>query len=281
MDESALPVEELESQLDKVPAAVAVTAEVAKNNPALVVGAALIGLAAGAVAGYFYAKKKLTSDYDKEFEREIENMREFYEARAKRRKEGEYATPESAAQALLAKDAAEALSSYQGEAPVDYQKPNNPADIVIKEEVEEVQEVEVRTNIFTATRLDNDFDYAEEVKHRDPETPYVISHEEFMQNENDYIQNTLTYYAGDDVLADDRETPVEDVEGTVGSTNLARFGHGSGDKNVVYIRNERLDLDFEVVYDENKYAEKVLGYIEHSDSRRHRHPRRFGPGDDE
>lgn len=252
---------------------------VAQNNPALLIGVALVSLTSGAVAGYLYAKKSLYKRFENEFEGELEGMRKFYEARARRNKEGEFATAESAAETLLAEKAAEALDSYQGKAPVDYTTPPEPEPEAVVVE-EKVVEKKVRNVFVERPRSNDSFDYDEEIQHRTSDKPYVISFEEFAENKPDYIQNTITWYEGDEVLADEREEPIPDVEGTIGTNNIDRFGHGSKDPKIVYIRNERLDLDFEVVRHEGSYAEVVLGFTPERELR-HSGSRRFRRGDDE
>lgn len=121
-------------------------------------------------------------------------------------------------------------------------------------------------NVFDMRNDTEVFDYEEEEKHRSEEEPYVISHDEFMANEKDYQQTQLTYYEGDDVLADDKDRTIDEEDEVVGSANLLKFGHGSKDVNIVYIRNDTLGLEFEVVRSDGKYAELVLGFIEHSES---------------
>jgi hypothetical protein len=78
-------------------------------------------------------------------------------------------------------------------------------------------------------------------------------------------------------LTDEVDTIVPDVDATVGVENMLRFGHGSGDPNVVYIRNPKLEADFEVTRSAGKYAKEVLGYDdgEHLQHSRGREPRKF------
>ena len=38
-----------------------------------------------------------------------------------------------------------------------------------------------------------------------------------------------------------------------------RFGHGSNDPNVVYIRNDRLKAEYEVLLNSGSYQEEILG----------------------
>lgn len=246
------------------------TVNVVKTNPVLLVGVALVSVAIGGVVGYKLAEKKLTTKYDKILDEQIESAKKFY---GRLHKEGEFATPESAAEKLIT-DAVDALESYKGGRNL------NRADIPPAEEVAVVVEEIVEKNIFVESKpIDADVDYEDLVDRRNPEKPYLITAAEFMENEPGYLQNTLTYYEGDDVLVDERDMPIEEVEGTVGVDNLSKFGLVSGEKHIVYIRNERLDLDFEVVRSEGKYSEQVLGFIEHSDKPRSRRRSRWG--DDE
>lgn len=88
--------------------------------------------------------------------------------------------------------------------------------------------------------------------------PYIITLDEFNENEGDYTQTTVTYYQGDNVLADDREQPISNANGVIGDSNL-QFGNGSEDPNVVLIRNDTLEVDFEVCLSPGTYSEEVLG----------------------
>lgn len=95
---------------------------------------------------------------------------------------------------------------------------------------------------------------------RDPENPYVISLAEFEDNEEGFFEEiNLTYYAEDGVLCTINDMQVEDVEGTVGSASLEKFGVGSKNDALVYVRNERLKVDFEITQVEGSYEEHVLG----------------------
>lgn len=117
-------------------------------------------------------------------------------------------------------------------------------------------EVEVSpgvTNIFT---VDRHWDYTEECKKRTPFTPYVIHQDEFMSNESELDQTSLNYYEADDIMTDDKDVIVFEYIKTVGEL---KFGHGSSDSNVFYVRNEKLMLEFEVLRNPGSYQEEVLG----------------------
>lgn len=78
--------------------------------------------------------------------------------------------------------------------------------------------------------------------------PFVIPQEQYAWSEegDNYAKITLKYYAKHHVLLDEEEEPIDDVEGYVGWRALNRFGDESGNPDVVYVRNRRLETDFEV-----------------------------------
>lgn len=95
---------------------------------------------------------------------------------------------------------------------------------------------------------------------RDKTKPYVISPAEFSESLVGWQQLSITYYAGDKVLADDAEQPIRDVLMTTGPISREGFGGISEDPSIRYIRNEKLELDFEIRWDDRSYAEAVLNY---------------------
>lgn len=121
----------------------------------------------------------------------------------------------------------------------------------------------------------NDYDPAEREGPKEEmfgSGPKIITPEEFtaevseyneMTNEYEvepYDKITLTYYEIDDVLVDDTDGRQEivDVEDTIGSEALTRFGEY--ESNVVYVRNEKLGADYEVIREHLSYTKDVLGY---------------------
>lgn len=88
---------------------------------------------------------------------------------------------------------------------------------------------------------------------KDPNVPYMITEEEFRVNEDDHTQTSLVYFIKDDILVDEDEQIVNDVEALVDSC-LDNFSVHSP-TTVVYVRNERLKLDIEVVLDTDDYID--------------------------
>lgn len=135
-----------------------------------------------------------------------------------------------------------------------------------KETVDEVEEVtnqepekpaEDEEKVDYKNRLQNlgYTDYSDMSKNDDEPissvTPYVISPDEFGCAEG-YDFCNLTYYA-DGVLADDDGDIIEDIEGTVGSASLRRFGEYEPD--VVHVRNDIRRVDYEICRDLDTYED--------------------------
>ena len=98
--------------------------------------------------------------------------------------------------------------------------------------------------------------------------PYVITIDEFAGEEDLYDKVTIYYYDEDDTIADENEEIVSDVESVVGGDSLLRFGEGSGDYDIVYVRNERIRIDYEVIRLHRNYQETVLGFVDEGPKRR-------------
>lgn len=83
--------------------------------------------------------------------------------------------------------------------------------------------------------------------------PYTIDPDEFGDHD-EYDTETLIYYA-DGVLAHFRGDVVEDVAGTIGTDALTKFGENENDPDTVYVRNDILQFDYEILRDESMFSE--------------------------
>lgn len=101
---------------------------------------------------------------------------------------------------------------------------------------------------------------AEVMPARHPDKPYIITVDQFMtETLHDDNKQSLVFFEGDGTLCDERESILTNVEELVGQANLHHFGLGSRDRNAVYVRNEKLKMDIEVVRDDRSFQEAVLG----------------------
>ncbi len=141
--------------------------------------------------------------------------------------------------------------------------PNDPKDIVmadeIEKEVEEMEEYEEETTFeedADGIMHGSDGSYVGPLmqNRRDAKAPYVINIDEFTNEKSEYDKVTLTYFDGDDVLIDtDDDSEIDDVEEIIGRSWKGAFGIGSDDEDIVYVRNEGLAIDYEVVRTWNRY----------------------------
>lgn len=90
------------------------------------------------------------------------------------------------------------------------------------------------------------------------ERPYVIKPEECGELPGYEVIN-LTYYA-DGKLADDMDELVEDVNNVVGLDSLKTFGMYEDDS--VFVRNDRLKCDYEIIRSLDEYAEVIGSHPE-------------------
>lgn len=81
--------------------------------------------------------------------------------------------------------------------------------------------------------------------------PYVISPDDFRCSPPGYNAQALDYFS-DGILADSWGMKM-DIEETIGEDSLNHFGEYTDD--IVYVRNERLEIDYEVTADLREYGE--------------------------
>lgn len=240
-----------------------------------------IGLAIGAGVGFavggLYISKRLRTEYEKIAEEEIAQMREHFHAKV-------IALEEKPALDGLVKDLGyvPVAGETEGGDRADQRPEVKPEPGAVNTTVETVSET---ANVFQQEqppeeelgegKEPNDgWDYQKEIAARSPDAPYVIHEDE--QHERGYNEATFTYYEGDDVLADASDKILDNREEIVGDC-IEKFGHGSSDPNVVYLRNEQLEVEIELCRSTGTYAEEVHGF-KHSDEVRR--VRRSSPDDE-
>lgn len=271
----------------------------AKNAPLVLVGgSSVISCVVGGLAAHLITKKVMTAKYETLIAEEIDEARLYF---SKLYKSGDYSDPIRVSEALHTKtsdrDKYEQMTEVYSrmedkpvrETPKPERKTSKPEEgedmeafenRLIREAKQEVDDVKERLGIFEEDEDEGEEEVitmnvfsenSSEADDRNPNKPFVLSQREFEEGEFDYTQSTLTYFEGDDVLTDDRDQPIHNKRPVVGDGNLL-FGEKSNDPNVVYIRNNHLEVDFEVCRSDGSFAEEVLGYTEPSNKQR---PRKF------
>ena len=182
------------------------------------------GAAIGSAVAWLYAKKY----YEQIANEEIESMKEWLARRVEEQDEAaEEETPEPATKSVSPSakpDLMEYASKVKDLSYFDYSRRNEKPEEPEKPDDEEV-------------------DILDE--------PYVIKPEIFGE-EDDYEEVSLTHYA-DGVLCDEQDNPIEDVDGLVGADYAEHFGEYEDDS--VFIRNDRLKIDFEILADQRNFSD--------------------------
>lgn len=238
-------------------------------------GVAMASAGIGFGAGYLVFKKKFQAIADAE----IESVRNSYRKAAVVKpelkdvvREFEVAVVEPEQHDIISREGyqsendgtdADAFRIAHGRVPTTYELIQMGNGIEAEDAVRNLSDHDdahlVEGNIFDNPQPDPDTLGEETIEEppRSANAPYVISTEEWYANETNYDQITLTYWADDDVLADDNERMVTQIDEVVGATNMHRFGFKSDNIDIVYVRNDRLKVDYEVTKDERNYAEVI------------------------
>lgn len=111
-----------------------------------------------------------------------------------------------------------------------------------------------RANAF-ATAGDT-WDLLKEQRARTESAPYVLHKDEFYAEEKGYAQHSLTYYAGDQMMVDENDEIVYDINRIIGEL---KWGHGSGDPLVFYVRNDKFRAEYEITHVDGLFSVEVMG----------------------
>lgn len=178
------------------------------------------GAAVGAVAGGLYVKKQA----QEEIRKETEAVRAYYKKKQ------------------------EALPKQESDAPAAEPEPEETAK----------QEPPPQRDGYSRYAAQYQSDEQERPRSGPRKTqPYVISPEQFDEDPEDYENICLTYFTCG-VLADDddREMSQGEIENAIGPDALTSFGQYEED--TVFVRNDELKAQYEIVRDHRSY-EQVVG----------------------
>ena len=85
---------------------------------------------------------------------------------------------------------------------------------------------------------------------------YEITRDEY--DESDFVGLTYAYFNEDDILLDEGDDVVDKPEELVGDM----LSHFDNRQEVMYVRNNALGIDFEIIRRFSSYAEDILGVTE-------------------
>jgi hypothetical protein len=219
-----------------------------KIVPALGIGVAL---------GYLIAVKHLREHFANVADEEIEDLREYYEKRLKEDVE--------AATGKAVQEYEEWLGKMEEKEPATLEEAvialvQVEEQIVVDEQpYDEVVNVASQKVNYNAMYSAPSPGARPTAKHAAPEGPYQISVEAFLSNEVEHTQDTMTWYSGDNVLADagDKIVAGDERDQVVPEGLLEKLVTVEGENNEIYFRNDRIGMDVEVIRVVGTYKEAV------------------------
>lgn len=192
--------------------------------------------AAGAAIGSAVTWKVVKTKYEKIAQEEIDSVKEAFTDRLANLQEqvDEYATLDEVEERI---DRAQKIdwSDYE-----DLEEEDNDEDDCNPED-----------NLNDYARLVDNYTNGKGGVDEMTKRPYVISPYDFGELDR-YSQVELTYYA-DGTLEDEDYNIVTDVDELIGSDSLFTFGEYEDD--AVFVRNDRLRADFQILKDYRTYEE--------------------------
>ena len=198
------------------------------------------GAAIGSALTYFYVKDK----YEKIVDEEIQSVKEEY------------------AKSYEAKKTVEVLNETKTKILENVM--NKASEIGMGPlQHESHTEAPVNYNIFSKPRIDSEEENDDEDEDEIPNyaghptegiagVPYTISPELFVNDKKNFDKITLEYYEGNDILVEEMSDEPVNIDESIGRDSLRMFGEF--ERDLVYVRNERLETDFEVFHHSGSYV---------------------------
>lgn len=243
------------------------------------------GLIVGGFVGYYFTKRALSKEFDALLDTEVAKVKEYYKQKteeitdisevALQEASDEYEEEQEILEEGRQKHAKIVTDSFYNpstlgtttEEPVepvtsDADDLIEPTGFIIDRDPPKVFGPDyVPPPLMEGGPIDyNDPALRNMIQKRDPSEPYLITVDEFMDDNPEFDKQNVTYFEGDDSLCDERDMLIPDIDENVGRKNLENFGLYSRDSEIVYVRNERISVDFEIAYDPRTYVEAIAGF---------------------
>ena len=103
----------------------------------------------------------------------------------------------------------------------------------------------------------DDEDEEPEEKHTVHGRHYPITAAQFCNTRNYYDKVSLSYFTDDNVVCDEKDKIMSDADDNIG--RLQDLFEGDDYPSICYIRNEELEIDYEISIIEGSYRKEVLG----------------------
>jgi hypothetical protein len=246
-------------------------AEVTRKINAAGVGYFAVGIGIGAAVGFYFGYKfnreKIRAEVYKEAEAEVDLLRTVYLEKTlnatPKNDEDEDEDEDLPLQGTVPTEKPpvdEVVENLGYNVRVPSRERPLPAPVPIHELPGDILDDLPENPVGTSKSMNAGWNYEKELLHRSPDAPYIIHQNEYNHSNPEYAKVIYTYYADDDYLIDtDDNRPVHNGDVIVGVDNL-KFGHGSDDVDVVFVRNDIQELDMQICRINKSYEEEELGF---------------------
>lgn len=209
--------------------------------------------AMGAATGFIVAKKVYEKYYADIAQEEIDSVKEAFERQDARLREPynkENVITDEEEKIERTNRNALTRSSLDGNVNEQAKRNYNLAGVKYEEtDVDEEEEEQPVTDAAGKTEEEMDLTRVDRTQ------PYIIDDQEFTNEFDHHDKISLYYYKEDDVLCDEHEEVINDIEEKVGYDALAALDM----QTTVWVRNEPLCIDYEIISINKSYAELVHG----------------------
>lgn len=242
----------------------------------------LLCTAGGVAIGYYLAHGHLEKNFQELLDRETVDIRDHY----RRKYDEKVKEDEEFAKAAL--EAAETIERYQGVTIAPSVLAQEMEEVVRRDESQGDPEVEKATEYpeaakikvrekparkdvskvnYNAISTPSKAEQADEPKNEvsgEPETEIqtgIITKQAFIDNEFGYDQFSITYFAGDDVLANEEDEPMKGNRVHMLGREVVekiKVGREAMDgEDTIFVRNHTGNWEFEVTRSEGKFSDEV------------------------
>ena len=218
-------------------------------NNKTVISLSLFALGVGIGIGFLFAKNY----YESIIEEEIESVKEHFGVGAYREEDQEEAEDVTLKTNPMSRSSLDGNPYEQAKVNYNLSSPGNKLPESIRSNIESGSKfVDGLKDAAGMTEQDPSEDSDEERTE-----PYVITDVEFNEEFDNHDKLSLYYYKLDDTLCDDGEELVDDADQLIGEEAMSLLATHS----TVYVRNEPIAADYEIVAINGSYAETVFGTI--------------------
>ena len=227
------------------------------NNPKTLLPLVLaFGL--GGLFGYVITKKLLAEKYEEETLNEIYELKAYYHDKYTVVSSDEQGRP------VLKHVKPDLHTFVTKDEPMEYDDIDEESDAKFYKTDEEEAQAQMDEDLSLAAQEELNEDLTN--RYKDPQEPYLIDYAEWAEPSEIFDKVDLYYYRADDILCDTKDSIIKDPEEILGWDWLTEIQ----EETTIFIRNEKLAIDYEVHSLGLAYSDEVSSRLETDRERKYR-----------